>query len=504
MAEHFKDIQKIQDILHEAQTGLWAIELEEGKEPRMYADKAMLELLGFAGEPSPEECYRGWYERIDPDYYPMVQNGVQRICADERAEVEYLWHHPLWGQIYVRCGGIRDKNFQRGTCLLGYHQNITNTVMLKQEYDTILEKLNENYKGIILCNLQTGEYRIIKATEKLEAFSEGAADFETFFRNYAESEIVWQNCELFMNAVNPENIRRQFQADCSGTGRADSDHTGAEAIYRTKEKRWRRIKVVPLNQYSEEYPWVIAAMEEQDGEIEKWIDEASAQVAVSQIYTLLISVDCEKTEYNCIYYSGELLTLSRRGTYQEFHDQAVTIMPEEDRLEFERIFDTENYAAGAYREGMLHMYDREGGFHAYSYYSALISQNFEDRILLTVRNVDDKYEIQRREAILSNLCECYYSIYLFDYVNNTEEPIWQEDFIQKNKAFPKGALDVYYEKFVKYYVYPEDQEKMRRAASIDFLRQTLSAEQPVYEVDFRRIYPDCIRWVRSRFSIAEI
>ncbi len=35
-------------------------------------------------------------------------------------------------------------------------------------------------------------------------------------------------------------------------------------------------------------------MEEQDGEIEKWIDEASAQVAVSQIYTLLISVDCEK------------------------------------------------------------------------------------------------------------------------------------------------------------------------------------------------------------------
>ncbi len=101
MAEHFKDIQKIQDILHEAQTGLWAIELEEGKEPRMYADKAMLELLGFAGEPSPEECYRGWYERIDPDYYPMVQNGVQRICADERAEVEYLWHHPLWGQIYA-------------------------------------------------------------------------------------------------------------------------------------------------------------------------------------------------------------------------------------------------------------------------------------------------------------------------------------------------------------------------------------------------------------------
>ena len=494
MAEHFRDIEKIQDILHEAQTGLWAIELEEGREPRMYADKAMLELLGFTGEPSPEECYRGWYDRIDADYYPMVQDVVRRMCADERAEVEYPWHHPLWGQIYVRCGGIRDKNYKEGTCLLGYHQNITNTVMLKQEYDTILEKLNENFKGIILCNLHTGEYRIIKATEQLEAFGEGAADFKTFFRNYAEREIVPQNRELFLNSVNPEYIQKRFHEDSSGV----------EVIYRTKEKRWRRIKVVPLKQYSEAYPWVIAAMEEQDGEMEKQIDQASAQVAVSQIYTLLISVDCEKAEYNCMYYSGELLKLSRRGRYPDFREQAVKNMPAEDRREFERIFDAENYGTGEYREGMLHMYDQEGRLHSYSYYSALISQNYEDRILLTVKNVDDKYEIQRREAILANLCECYYSIYLFDYVNNTEEAIWQEDFIQKNREFPKGALDVYYEKFVKHYVYPEDQEKMRRAGSIDFLRQTLSVEQPVYEVDFRRIYPDSIRWVRARFSIAEI
>ena len=494
MAEHFRDIEKIQDILHEAQTGLWAIELEEGREPRMYADKAMLELLGFTGEPSPEECYRGWYDRIDADYYPMVQDVVRRMCLDERAEVEYPWHHPLWGQIYVRCGGIRDKNYKEGTCLLGYHQNITNTVMLKQEYDTILEKLNENFKGIILCNLHTGEYRIIKATEQLEAFGEGAADFETFFRNYAEREIVPQNRELFLNGVNPEYIQKRFHEDSSGV----------EVIYRTKEKRWRRIKVVPLKQYSDAYPWVIAAMEEQDGEMEKQIDQASAQVAVSQIYTLLISVDCEKAEYNCMYYSGELLKLSRRGRYPDFREQAVKNMPAEDRREFERIFNAENYGTGEYREGMLHMYDQEGRLHSYSYYSALISQNYEDRILLTVKNVDDKYEIQRREAILANLCECYYSIYLFDYVNNTEEAIWQEDFIQKNREFPKGALDVYYEKFVKHYVYPEDQEKMRRAGSIDFLRQPLSVEQPVYEVDFRRIYPDSIRWVRARFSIAEI
>ena len=48
MPDHFKDTQKIQELLHEAQMGLWVLELNEGKEPRMYADHTMLELLGFS------------------------------------------------------------------------------------------------------------------------------------------------------------------------------------------------------------------------------------------------------------------------------------------------------------------------------------------------------------------------------------------------------------------------------------------------------------------------
>ena len=51
MLEHFGDITMIQEVLQQAQTGLWIIEIEEGKEPRMYADKAMLGLLGLEEEP---------------------------------------------------------------------------------------------------------------------------------------------------------------------------------------------------------------------------------------------------------------------------------------------------------------------------------------------------------------------------------------------------------------------------------------------------------------------
>ena len=69
MLEHFGDITMIQEVLQQAQTGLWIIEIEEGKEPRMYADKAMLGLLGLEEEPEPEVCYRAWYDRIIPEYY---------------------------------------------------------------------------------------------------------------------------------------------------------------------------------------------------------------------------------------------------------------------------------------------------------------------------------------------------------------------------------------------------------------------------------------------------
>ena len=245
MQEHFMDMDSVQELLRMARTGLWTIELEEGREPRMYGDKAMLELLGLKGMPSPEECYREWYDRIDHDFYPMIETGVDEMIRNKRAEVQYPWEHPLWGTIYVRCGGVRDESHENGICLRGYHQNITDTIMLR----------------------------------------------------------------------------------------------------------------------------------------------------------------------------------------------------EKARL---------------------------------------------------------------RDNVLSNLCQCYYSIYLFDLDNDVEEAVWQEDYIEKAGAFPKGSLKVYYEKFIREHVYPQDQEKMRRAGSPEFLKQILSEDRPVYDIDFRRQYPDRVQWVRSRFSVAQM
>lgn len=166
MIRKFQDVSMIQSVLHEAMTGLWIIELENDLPPRMYADPTMLELLGLEEEPSPEECYCAWYDNISEDYRAIVEQGVNEILLKGRAEVQYCWKHPLLGEIFVRCGGVPDHTFKNGVCLQGYHQNITDTVMLRKEKEQ-LEELNQEIIGS-LYDLFFATYRMDLNTWKIQ------------------------------------------------------------------------------------------------------------------------------------------------------------------------------------------------------------------------------------------------------------------------------------------------------------------------------------------------
>lgn len=59
MQDHFMDIKNTQELLSMARTGLWVIEMDQDRAPRMYSDKAMLELLGLKEMPSPRSLPPG-------------------------------------------------------------------------------------------------------------------------------------------------------------------------------------------------------------------------------------------------------------------------------------------------------------------------------------------------------------------------------------------------------------------------------------------------------------
>ena len=139
--------QSLENILEGARTGIWTIELEEGCQPRMYADRTMRILLGVPEGIGPEECYRHWFERIEPDYAAMVEEAVQEMLKTGRSEVIYPWDHPSLGKIYVRCGGVPDRTFEKpGSCLNGYHQDITETMVTRKKQEQSIMELLERVR----------------------------------------------------------------------------------------------------------------------------------------------------------------------------------------------------------------------------------------------------------------------------------------------------------------------------------------------------------------------
>ena len=127
-------------IIEAAEMGTWRIELVDGKQPRMLADKRMMELLGLDNETdaSPEEIYDAWFSRIKPEAVQSVLDSVARMQAGSRDENTYLWIHPTLGERWVRCGGTAVK-IAGGYRMRGYHYDVDDIVREQVEKDQLLK-----------------------------------------------------------------------------------------------------------------------------------------------------------------------------------------------------------------------------------------------------------------------------------------------------------------------------------------------------------------------------
>ena len=147
------------DILTKANIGLWAFELDEGSAPRMYADEAMMKLIGLDHEVSPEETYHAWYDHIDPKHYGEVTEAVEKMTSGIHAEVQYPWHHPNGDIWVVRCGGVRNYAYTKGIRIEGTHQNITAlTHFEKRNLSDLLASLADNFLQVYFLDPYSGAF----------------------------------------------------------------------------------------------------------------------------------------------------------------------------------------------------------------------------------------------------------------------------------------------------------------------------------------------------------
>ncbi len=133
MDMYFFTNEHMQQLQEQMGFGIWAIELEQGKKPRMYVDFMMRQLLGVDDTITPEECYDVWYSHIFSTYIPMVENSIKDVVDGKKVEITYPWMNLSGDLTYVRCGAEMYKNNESYVCLHGYHQDVTNIVLMAKE-----------------------------------------------------------------------------------------------------------------------------------------------------------------------------------------------------------------------------------------------------------------------------------------------------------------------------------------------------------------------------------
>ena len=137
----------VERILRVNRVGAWRIEIEDGKSPRFYADAVMDELLGIQGEISPEERFTFHRARVHPDDMQLFLEYSDKL-SETKSEIVYRYIHPTFGEMFVRCSGIRDRSVVDGISIMGIHQDISETVRLEKEKEAErrLAELNDTLR----------------------------------------------------------------------------------------------------------------------------------------------------------------------------------------------------------------------------------------------------------------------------------------------------------------------------------------------------------------------
>ncbi|MCQ2483458.1 MAG: PAS domain-containing protein [Clostridia bacterium] len=193
------------DVLKKAYIGLWAFELDEGQPPRMYADEAMLKLLGLKEQLSPEDTYHAWYDNIDEGSYGLVADAVDKMTAGVHSEVQYPWHNPDGTTMIVRCGGVRNPEYKKGIRIEGTHQDVSAMVHYdikdKQAADDLISGFTQEYEAVILVNLNNGTSKVIKDVYNIIHSLDDSKHFSSILRFFVDNYVHGDDKSKFVDAL---------------------------------------------------------------------------------------------------------------------------------------------------------------------------------------------------------------------------------------------------------------------------------------------------------------
>lgn len=280
----FKE-NEITDILSVANMGLWKLEYDDEKsvDGRLYADERMGIMLDIDNDVTPEDRFMIFSSRIYADDLEMFGEYDLNLRSMEATEIIYRYNHPTLGLRYVRCAGKRDENEKNIVRIRGYHQDITDTVRVENEYKErnlrMMAALGDEYEAIHVADLVEDNFYTIKTSEGLvrNNFKSEKQSFKKVTREIIEALVEEKEQKDFLDFIEIDNLKQRMKNE-------------QKFFYRYKVKRAQNCKryyemcFVNISKKEEDYHLVIGA---------RCIDDIVSQEREQGQYTDALLHDCE-------------------------------------------------------------------------------------------------------------------------------------------------------------------------------------------------------------------
>jgi len=205
-------------ILNKQKIGLWTIELEEGKLPRLFADDVMAELMGMPNDLSPEDAYNAWAVGTNEESARIMADATQKMLVGEYAEAQYSWKHPDGTMRLVRCGGSRDFDSTGFIRLVGSHRDVTGLIhydMAQAIRDkNIIKRYLESAKNAITVDMDRDTFVELKYDPDsiLEDLPENCS-FSELAHQFINEFVAPQSVRNLMELANPTNLKQRLEVN---------------------------------------------------------------------------------------------------------------------------------------------------------------------------------------------------------------------------------------------------------------------------------------------------
>lgn len=207
-------------ILSSAGVGLWVIEVDEGRPPRMYADKALLQILGFPEETLPEDLYNLWCNNVDLSYYEAYAEFVEQMNRGEMSELEYAWNHQSRGVIFLQNHGKRNDEYKRGVRLEGCCTDVTEQIEFKMhlreldQYSDIANTLGDGFDNIYYVDINDNSFIEFNAQGVVKTLdAKNCNDFFAGFEQALEKVVYREDWDAVQEFIDKEKLLRGLEND---------------------------------------------------------------------------------------------------------------------------------------------------------------------------------------------------------------------------------------------------------------------------------------------------